>query len=73
MPSAVCPACRETFTIAGCILVDDWITCPHCRTDLEIICLEPPELDWAYEEPGVGRRKHKGLTNASNSGDTLVE
>jgi lysine biosynthesis protein LysW len=26
------------------------LTCPHCGADLEVIGVDPVELDWAYEE-----------------------
>lgn len=29
------------------------LTCPRCRARLEVVGLEPPELDWAYQEPSL--------------------
>lgn len=29
------------------------LTCPRCRARLEVVSLEPPELDWAYQEPSL--------------------
>jgi hypothetical protein len=30
------------------------IKCPYCKVELEIINLEPPELDWIYERINPG-------------------
>jgi hypothetical protein len=34
--------------------VGDEVICPHCEADLEVVNLDPPELDWAYLEPDDG-------------------
>ncbi|UCC65702.1 MAG: lysine biosynthesis protein LysW [Anaerolineae bacterium] len=31
--------------------VGEELTCPHCEADLEVISLDPVELDWAYIPP----------------------
>jgi len=31
--------------------VGDEMVCPHCGTELEVVRLDPPELDWSWIEP----------------------
>ena len=33
------------------------VHCPHCGAYLEIISVEPLELDWVYDGPFVERRR----------------
>ncbi len=51
MKAAFCPECEGEFRIGPQIKVGQRITCPHCDAELEIIHLNPLELDWAYDEP----------------------
>ena len=47
---ASCPDCGQPVELdepeAGQVL-----SCPNCRARLEVLNLEPIELDWAYHEP----------------------
>jgi alpha-aminoadipate carrier protein LysW len=49
MPSAYCPDCDEKITLNAKPAVGQKLTCPHCDADLEVISVEPLELDWAYD------------------------
>ena len=60
VPTATCPACHEALSIAGTVSVDDWIVCPYCGTDLQVISVWPWELDWAYVEPRAGHQRRRG-------------
>jgi hypothetical protein len=46
----------------------EFIRCPHCRADLEVISLHPLALDWAddgygsFDETWTGRSNHRKLT-----------
>lgn len=52
---AACPECEQKIVLNPGVNKGDWINCPHCQAaDIEVIGLEPPLLDWAYEEPIVG-------------------
>jgi lysine biosynthesis protein LysW len=31
--------------------VGEEVICPHCEADLEVVSLDPLELDWAWIEP----------------------
>ena len=50
---AVCPGCKRTVDLESQIGKGDWVTCPQCEADLEVVCLDPPLLDWAYEGPEI--------------------
>jgi len=50
---AVCPGCRRKVELESQIEQGEWVTCPHCQADLEVIGLNPPLLDWAYDGPEI--------------------
>ena len=49
MASAYCPDCDGRITFNPHVAVGQQVTCPHCDSDLEVISVEPLELDWAYD------------------------
>lgn len=53
MPTQVtttqCPECGEAVPIAPEAFVSELLTCPSCKTELEVVALEPPELALAPE------------------------
>jgi lysine biosynthesis protein LysW len=49
---AKCPECGKKIVLDRHVKRGDWINCPHCQAgDLEVVSLNPPLLDWAYEGP----------------------
>jgi lysine biosynthesis protein LysW len=46
----VCPGCRRKIELEPHVERGEWVSCPHCWADLEVISLNPPVLDWAYDE-----------------------
>ncbi len=48
--TATCPECEAEITLTGKILVGEIITCPDCGTELEVIGLNPLQLDLAPQE-----------------------
>lgn len=48
--TAYCPECDEPVRVRGKATLGQQVTCPNCGTQLEVISLEPLELDWAYED-----------------------
>ncbi len=51
MAIAICPSCGEDIKLSGRPTLGQRVRCPHCDADLEVIDLEPLELDWVdYEE-----------------------
>ena len=47
---AFCPACDEAITLQGNPKVGQRLRCPSCDTEIEVIDVNPVELDWAYED-----------------------
>ncbi len=45
MPSAECPECDERVYIKAGTEQGEIITCEECETDLELVGLDPLELD----------------------------
>lgn len=51
MATALCPDCGQKIVIGPKPKKGQWVSCPHCNADLEIISISPLELDWAmYDE-----------------------
>jgi lysine biosynthesis protein LysW len=51
MPFAPCPECDEDIRISGTPKLGKIVVCPQCGTRLEVVELDPLELDWAFDEP----------------------
>jgi lysine biosynthesis protein LysW len=47
---AECPDCGQEITLQGAVKIGRRVTCPHCKTDLEVVEAAPVELSWYYEE-----------------------
>ena len=45
---AICPSCGEDIKLRENLKIGQMVDCPHCETELEVIDLDPVELDWAY-------------------------
>jgi lysine biosynthesis protein LysW len=50
MTSVCCPECGQVFDLRE-PSEGQQVVCPHCQTRLEVLNLEPLELDWSYIEP----------------------
>jgi DNA-directed RNA polymerase subunit RPC12/RpoP len=44
--TAICPACDESIILNAEPKLEQKVRCPHCRTDLIVVEVEPVELDW---------------------------
>ncbi len=53
MVTAFCLDCNHPLSLGSRPTVGQIITCSNCGTQLEVISLDPLELDWAYLEPAV--------------------
>ena len=51
MPTAACPECEEKVYVDADSEQGDVVTCDECGADLEVVGLDPVELD-LYEEKG---------------------
>jgi alpha-aminoadipate carrier protein LysW len=49
MASVYCPDCDEELILNPTAKVGQKLTCPHCDADLEVIGVDPIELDWVYD------------------------
>ena len=49
MGSAYCPDCDGRIVLNPHANLGQKLTCPHCDAELEVISLNPLELDWAYD------------------------
>ncbi|MCI0399497.1 MAG: hypothetical protein L0332_32200 [Chloroflexi bacterium] len=47
MTSALCPDCGRKIVVGPKPKKGQWVSCPHCNADLEIVSLSPLEFDWA--------------------------
>lgn len=45
MPSAICPECDEKIHVPADVDQGDVIVCEECETELEVVGLDPIELD----------------------------
>lgn len=54
MATVYCPDCDEKIVLNPYIRLGRKLECPHCDADLEVISLDPLELDlvydWSFEE-----------------------
>ena len=50
MAEAICPSCGEDIQLTGKVQLGQEVVCPHCETELEVIDLDPVELDWIDDE-----------------------
>lgn len=51
MPTASCPECSEKVYVDADSEQGDVVTCDECGSDLEVVGLDPIELD-LYEDKG---------------------
>lgn len=51
MATALCPECDQMVKVGAELAEGQRVTCSHCGTELEVISVDPLELDWAYVEP----------------------
>lgn len=50
MASAFCPECDAQINVGKTPSEGQFIVCPRCRAELEIVGLDPVELDWVLED-----------------------
>jgi lysine biosynthesis protein LysW len=47
---ADCPSCDYKINFGGQARMGQRLTCPSCRVELEVIWLDPVELDFIYDD-----------------------
>jgi hypothetical protein len=53
MATVFCLDCNHPVSLGSRPVEGQLVTCSNCGTQLEVIGLNPLELDWAYLEPAV--------------------
>jgi alpha-aminoadipate carrier protein LysW len=43
-----CPSCGNSVNVGAKPRMGQLVTCRSCKTELEVVWLEPVELDWPY-------------------------
>ena len=51
MRTVFCIDCEQAISLDSRLTVGEIITCSNCGTDMEVISVEPTELDWVFLEP----------------------
>lgn len=59
MPKAVCPECEEDVFVDAESEQGDIVSCEECGSKLEVVGLDPVELD-LYQERGFGEDEDDG-------------
>jgi alpha-aminoadipate carrier protein LysW len=49
MSNVFCPDCDGEIIFNPHPRIGQKLTCPHCASDLEVVSIDPVELDWAYD------------------------
>jgi lysine biosynthesis protein LysW len=50
MAKGLCPACNLSIHLGTSPRKGQIVSCPRCRSQLEVANLSPIELDWVYDE-----------------------
>lgn len=50
MADSVCPSCGAAVSVKGTPKIGTKVTCKSCDTELEVVWLDPLELDWPVDE-----------------------
>ena len=46
-----CVDCGEPIALSGRVEMGQIVNCPECGAAMEIVSLDPAEVDWVYDEP----------------------
>jgi alpha-aminoadipate carrier protein LysW len=49
MENLYCPDCDGKIVLNPHAKLGQKLSCPHCEAELEVIGVDPVELDWAYD------------------------
>ena len=50
MKTAYCLDCDRSIKLGDRYRVGGTVECPHCESEFLVVNLDPPELEWLYEE-----------------------
>ncbi len=66
MNQATCPLCETILPPLRSLQVGHMLFCPRCDCLLQVVSLDPPEVDFPYmlsisaDDPKLGRRGRRG-------------
>ena len=46
-----CVDCGEATTLSGRVEIGQIVRCVECGATMEVVSLDPVEVDWVYDEP----------------------
>ena len=46
-----CVDCGDAIALSGRIEMGQIVNCPECGATMEVVSLDPVEVDWIYDEP----------------------
>jgi len=49
-PVAECPECAAEVALPADVVEGEIVQCPECGLELEVVAIDPPQLDLAPEE-----------------------
>jgi lysine biosynthesis protein LysW len=49
MARVSCPDCDGRILLSSNVELGLKLICPHCDAELEVISIDPPGVDWAYD------------------------
>ena len=49
MPRVECLDCESMITVPRVAEVGNLVVCEQCGSEMEIVSMAPPELDWPYD------------------------
>lgn len=47
---AICPVCDASIELDDNVELNELISCPDCGTELEVVSLDPPQVEEAPQE-----------------------
>ena len=50
MKTAYCLDCDRSIKLGDRVSISDVVECLHCEAEFQIMNLDPPDLEWLYEE-----------------------
>ena len=50
MNEPLCPSCGEVVKVASSARIGSEVSCASCNTKLEVVWLDPIELDWPLDD-----------------------
>jgi hypothetical protein len=53
MSTVFCLDCEHDIDVSSSFKIGQIVKCPSCQLKMEIIKLDPPQLDWVYTGPAV--------------------